>query len=60
MQNKIKQHGVSSAVYGLGFIGAAVYFITTAPTFWLGAFGILKAFAWPALLVYHYFNLFGM
>ena len=45
-----KQGG--SAVYGFGFIGAAVYFIGHATSFWMGVLGILKAMVWPALLVY--------
>lgn len=39
--------------YGLGFIGAAIYFIQHAPTFWIGVLGVLKAIVWPAILVYH-------
>ena len=42
----------ADAVYGLGFIGAAVYFIQHAGSFWMGVFGILKAIVWPALAVY--------
>ena len=42
----------SSAIYGLGFIGAAVYYIAHASGFWAGVIGILKAFVWPAFLVY--------
>lgn len=45
-------HGVPSGVYGLAFIGAAIYYIGQATTFWGGVLGILKAIAWPALLVY--------
>ena len=41
------------AVYGLGFIGAAVYYIQHATGFWMGVLGILKAIVWPAILVYH-------
>ena len=41
------------AVYGLGLIGAAVFFISRATTFWLGVFGFGKAVFWPAFLVYH-------
>jgi len=33
MKEHIRMGG--SAVYGLGVIGAAVYFISHAPTFWL-------------------------
>ena len=44
--------GKGKAVYCLGFIGAAVYYISTATTFWMGALGILKAIVWPAFLVF--------
>ena len=44
--------GGGGAVYGLGFIGACVYFIGIAPTFWLGVLGFLKAIVWPAFLVF--------
>lgn len=44
--------GGSSAIYGLGFLGAAVYYIGHAATFWLGVLGFLKALVWPAFLVY--------
>lgn len=44
--------GVSGGVYGLAFIGAAVYYIQHAATFWAGVLGFLKALVWPALLVY--------
>lgn len=41
------------AVYGLGFIGALVYFIQQSDTFWQFLLGILEAFIWPALVIYH-------
>lgn len=44
--------GTPGAVYGLGFIGAAVYYISLATSFWMGVLGFLKALIWPALLVY--------
>lgn len=44
--------GDSGAVYGLGFIGAVVYFITYADSFGAGLLGFLKAIVWPAILVY--------
>ena len=50
----------SEAVYGLGLIGACVYYFTHAATFWIGVLGFLKALVWPAMLVYaalKYFNL---
>lgn len=40
------------AIYGLGFIGAVIYYIQNATSFWLGVLGFLKALVWPAFLVY--------
>jgi hypothetical protein len=45
------------AVYGLGFIGALVYFIQTASSFWDGAYGVFQAVFWPAYLVYELLDL---
>lgn len=59
MKKNIQQNGPNGAVYGLGLIGAAVYFISTAGSFWAGALGLLKAFVWPAFLVYEAFAYFG-
>lgn len=42
----------SGAVYGLGFVGAVIFFIGQATTFWMGVLGILKAMVWPAYAVY--------
>jgi hypothetical protein len=50
----------TNAVYGLGLIGAAVYYISQATTFWMGVLGFLKAIVWPALLVYESLKHFGM
>ena len=44
--------GTGAALYGLGFIGAVIYFITTATGFWMGVLGVLKAMVWPAFLIY--------
>lgn len=49
----------SSAVYGLGMIGAAIYFIQHASGFWMGVLGLLKAFVWPAFLVYDVLKFVG-
>jgi hypothetical protein len=43
---------VSSAVYGLGFIGALVYYIQHATSFWIGVLGFFKALVWPAFVIY--------
>jgi len=47
------------AVYGLGFIGAAIYYISHAIGFWAGVLGFLKAMVWPVFLVYHALEFFG-
>ena len=48
----MRNNNVGNAVYGLGFIGAAIYFIQHAPTFWVGVLGFLKALIWPVFVVY--------
>jgi hypothetical protein len=61
MNDKIKRCApAANAVYGLGFIGAAVYFISHAIGFWAGVLGFLKAIVWPAILVYELFKHIGM
>jgi len=52
-------YGSGNAVYGLGIIGAAIYYISVATGFWLGALGILKALVWPAFLVYEVLKSLG-
>lgn len=44
--------GGGDVVYGLGLIGALVYYIKFATDFWAGAVGVLKAIVWPAFIVY--------
>lgn len=52
-EKKVIRRGTcNNAVYGLGFIGAAVYYISIATGFWIGVLGFLKAIVWPAFLVY--------
>lgn len=47
------------AIYGLGFLGALVYYLTTAMSFWAGLLGILKAIFWPGFLVYAVLKFLG-
>lgn len=52
-KHKNKQGGgESGAVYGLGVIGAAIYFIQNANTFMDGVIGLFKAILWPAILIH--------
>jgi len=60
MKNQMQANPASQAVYGLGLIGAAIYFISHATTFWLGVVGFMKAIVWPAFLVYQAFQKMGM
>lgn len=60
MGRGIKSNASGGTVYGLGFIGAAVYYISNATGFWMGVLGFLKAIVWPAFLVYEAFKHFGI
>lgn len=50
----------SGAIYGLGGVGAAIYYVSTATSFWGIVIGILKAILWPAFLVYEAMKYLGM
>ena len=52
--------GASDAVYGLGLIGAWIYYLTHATTFWIGVLGIFKGIFWPAVLVYEALKFMGL
>lgn len=56
MKERTRMSSVSKsggdAVYGLGFIGSAVYFLQHATSFWLVLVGLFKSAFWPAFLVY--------
>jgi hypothetical protein len=60
MKQEFHKNAHSGAVYGLGFIGAAIYFISNATSFWMGVLGFLKAIVWPAFLVYEALKHLGM
>ena len=55
-----KKSGMFGCGYFLGFIGAAMYYISTAASFGAGVVGILKALVWPLVLVYKLFSFLGM
>ena len=52
MKKEMQNNASQGAVYGLGMIGAAIYFISHSTGFWMGVVGFLKAIVWPAYLVY--------
>jgi len=49
-----------NAVYGLGFVGAVIYYVSTATNFWMGVLGVLKAIVWPIFFVYGALRFFGL
>ncbi len=52
--------GFAGGAYGLGFIGAVVYYLQQSTTFWTAVLGVLKALVWPAFLVYKLLQFLGM
>jgi hypothetical protein len=50
--NRKVKNQAYDVVYGLGFIGAAIFFIQHSVTFWACVIGIIKAIFWPVMIVY--------
>jgi len=59
MEKGIKSNAPANGLYGLGLIGAAIYYISTAAGFWMGVIGFLKALVWPAFLIYEALKYLG-
>lgn len=59
-KNTKANQGVSGGIYGLGWIGALVYYISHATGFWAGVLGFLKSLVWPAFLVYELLKYLGV
>ena len=55
--NVVYKGSSSDSVYGLGFIGALVYYMKRATTFQMAVTGFFKAMVWPAILVYEVLKL---
>lgn len=51
--------GTCGAIYGLGVIGAAIYYISTASSFWMGVLGVLKSIVWPVFFVFGLLKFLG-
>jgi hypothetical protein len=52
-KNINKQYGhESNVVYVMGMLGAAIFYISNATSFWIGVLGVLKALVWPVFIVY--------
>jgi hypothetical protein len=48
----MKDHAGSGAIYGIGVLGALVYFIQHASSFLDGVIGIFMAIFWPGVVLY--------
>lgn len=51
-QSAAAMNGGGGVVYGMGFIGAVIYFVQHAAGFWPILLAILKAVIWPIFIVY--------
>ena len=49
--SKMTCNDKSGCIYVLGFIGALIYYLSTATGFWNGVLGVLKAIIWPLFIV---------
>lgn len=57
---KVVNNGGSGAIYGLGIVGAFIYFMQQADGFWAVIWGIIQAVFWPAVLVYEALKLLNL
>jgi hypothetical protein len=55
-----KGGSTGNAVYGLGMIGTAYYFLQSASNFTDIVMGIVQAIFWPAILVYRALSLLSL
>lgn len=58
-KKSMDKHTTQSALYFFGFLGAAIYYISTATTFWIGVIGFLKSMVWPTFLVFEALKYLG-
>jgi hypothetical protein len=56
----INGNGILGGIYGMAFLGGAVYYIQHAVTFWAGVLGFFKALIWLAVLMYKMLELLKM
>ncbi|MFH1451894.1 MAG: hypothetical protein ABIF88_01830 [archaeon] len=57
---KSSTRGCGGCFYGLGFLGSAIYYVSTATGFWMGVLGLLKSIVWPAFLIFELMKFLGM
>jgi hypothetical protein len=53
-------NNTTGGIYGLAFLGALIYYVSHASSFWMGVLGVLKAIVWPAFLIYELMSFLQM
>lgn len=56
----MKNNAGGGAIYGLGVIGAAIYYLQHAESILAGIIGLIKAVFWPAVILYKVLELLKM
>lgn len=56
-KNQMQSSGMLGGAYFLTIVGAAVYFLQNAASFWGGVLALLKALVWPAFAIYRVLEL---
>lgn len=56
----MKNNAGSGAIYGMGLLGALVYFLQHATNFQEGVIGVFKAIFWPGVILYKALELLKM
>lgn len=52
MKEQVANKASNNPIYGLGFIGAVIFYLSQATGIVAGLIGFLKAVVWPAFVVY--------
>jgi len=60
VKQNMKHNAGGGAIYGIGIIGALIYFLQHANSILDGIVGIIYAVFWPAVVVYKVLELFKM
>ncbi len=56
----MKNNAGTGAIYGIGVIGALIYYLQHATTFVAGIIGLIKAIFWPGVILYKVLELLKM
>jgi hypothetical protein len=59
-KSNVNSGGMLGGAYFVTIVGAAIYFIQSAASFWGGVLGVLKAFVWPAFVIYRVLELLNL